>query len=234
MKRHFQLAIALSLALSLSAFAQTVEHGDLDHAPAAAAQHGDHDHAHAAGAADHGHTAAAGGEHHAEGPANPFAGSLYQSIAAILVFLILLAILRWKAWGPILKGLQDRENKIKHDLAEAERAAKEATRALADYHAKIATAQAEARAIIEKSKQDAERVAAQVQEDTRQELAQQKTRALAEIQYAKEQAVSDLYAQAAEIGTHVASRILKREIRPQDQQQLVQESLQQLRAETLN
>jgi hypothetical protein len=32
----------------------------------------------------------------------------------------------------------------------------------------------------------------------------------------------------------VASRILKREIRPQDQQQLVQESLQQLRAETLN
>jgi F-type H+-transporting ATPase subunit b len=241
MKRLLSLVLALNLMLATGALAQDVEHGDNTHGPAqgkadagTAVTHDGGGHGVASHAATGGHAQGAASGGHQEDAVTPFAGTIFQSAAAVIVFLILLGILKWKAWGPILKGLQDRENKIKHDLAEAERAARQATATLAEYHTKLAAAQAEARSIIEKSKLDAERVAAQVQEETRQELAQQKTRALAEIQYAKEQAVSDLYAQAAEIGTHVASRILKREIRPQDQQQLVQESLQQLRAETLN
>ena len=60
----------------------------------------------------------------AAGGSNPFAGTIYQAIAAAIVFLALFFVLKTKAWGPILKGLQDRETKISNDLAEAERSAK--------------------------------------------------------------------------------------------------------------
>ncbi len=163
-----------------------------------------------------------------EGEANVMAGTIAQSIAAVIVFLALFAILYKFAWGPILKGLQDRENKIKGDLESAEQAAAEAKRTLASYNEKLATAQAEARQVVDEARRDAEKVAAGLKQQTESEIQSMRDRARSDIQSAKEEALSDLYARAAELSTQIAGRILKREISLEDQRRLVEDALAEL------
>ncbi|MFG0250127.1 MAG: F0F1 ATP synthase subunit B [Phycisphaeraceae bacterium JB051] len=167
----------------------------------------------------------------AAGGDNPFAGTIYQGIAAAIVFIVVLVILKKLAWGPILTGLQDRENKIKTDLEEAEKSAKDATATLKQYEAKLAAAQEESRKLIEEARGEAQRVAAQLKDQTQTEITQMKDKAARDINAAKEQALTELYAQAAVMSTQIAGRILKRELNADDQQAIVDESLAQLKAE---
>ena len=61
-----------------------------------------------------------------------------------------------------------------------------------------------------------------------------RVRAQAEIKTAREQAVSELYAQAATLATSVASKILHRELNAADQQRLVEESISTLQQSSNN
>jgi F-type H+-transporting ATPase subunit b len=160
-----------------------------------------------------------------EDTATPFAGHIWQTLATLIIFGLLLAILAKYAWGPILKGLVDREEKIKNDLEQAEIAAREATATLEQYRRQLTEAHAEARKIIEQGRSDAQKIAANLQKQAEADLNGLRTRAEAEITSAKQQAVSELYSQAATLATSVAGRILQRELKPEDQQRLVEESL---------
>jgi len=53
-------------------------------------------------------------------------------------------------------------------------------------------------------------------------------RANADIEAARKAAVADLQAQSAMLATEIASKILRRQVNDQDNQRLVQESLQEL------
>ena len=63
---------------------------------------------------------------------------------------------------------------------------------------------------------------------SRQELAERVARANADIEAARKAAVADLQAQSAMLATEIASKILRRQVNDQDNQRLVQESLQEL------
>ena len=164
----------------------------------------------------------------AEASPNLFAGQIWQSIAAILAFLILLALLTKYAWGPIINGLQQREGKIRNDLESAEQARRDADQRLAQYKAQLAEARKEAQQIIEQSRGEAQKIADQLKAQTQAELQQLRQRAQREIQAAKEEAVADVYERTAELSTHIAGRILQREISADDQKALVESSLNEL------
>lgn len=169
----------------------------------------------------------------AESGGTPLAGTIYQTIAAVIVFLLVYAVLTKYAWGPIRKGLLDREEKIKGDLDRAEQAAQKAETMMAEYHAKITAARVEAQAIIDAARIEAERAAQRISSETTAEIDAQKKRATAEIQYAKETALREIFGQAASLATDVASKILKREIQPADNDRLVRDSLAVLQAKDL-
>lgn len=169
-----------------------------------------------------------------EAAATPFAGTIYQAIAAAIIFILLLVILKKMAWGPILQGLVDREAKIKNDLESAENSAKQATATLEQYRKQLTEAHAEARKIIEQGRADAEKLAANLQKQAEADINGLRTRAQAEIASAKEQAVAELYEQAATLATSVAGKILQRELNPADQQRLVEESLATLQKSANN
>ena len=159
---------------------------------------------------------------------NLFSGSISQSIAALLAFGIVFFLLYAKAWGPILKGLQDRENKIKGDLDAAEKANNDAQTVLADYEQKVAAAHAEARQLIDSARADSEKLRQKLTSETEAEITRLKDRAADQIEQAKQAAVADLYNQSAQLAVTVASKILQREINDADTDQLVQQSLSEL------
>lgn len=165
---------------------------------------------------------AAGGE-----AVSPFAGTIIQSITAIVVVAILFLILRRFAWGPILKGLQAREEKIRSDLEQAEAAARQANETLQEYQRQLAQAQAQARQIIEQARQEAQRISEELRQQSEEEIRSMRKRAEYELRAAREEALAQLYAEAAILATEIAGRILRREIRPEDHRDLVHQTVEE-------
>lgn len=170
----------------------------------------------------------------AEGGSNPFVGTIYQTIAVVVVFLVVLTVLKVYAWGPILTGLQDREEKIRKDLEQAEASARQAEETLAQYRKELDQAQEQARQIIDRGRKDAETVAATIKKQAEDDINRMRQRAETEIEAAKEQALTEIYTQVATLVTDVAEQVLHREVKAEDHQQLIDESVAQLRQTSSN
>ena len=80
----------------------------------------------------------------AEGGANPFAGDVGTAIWTVVIFAVVLLVLGKFAWGPILDGLQSREEFISDSLAKAKEDREAAEARLREYEEKLSSARAEA------------------------------------------------------------------------------------------
>ena len=154
---------------------------------------------------------------------------LYPAIAAVVTFLVVFVILAKLVWPKILGGLEDRQIKIQGDIAQAEQSRAEAEKAKADFEAQLAEARKQAAETVAQAKADAQRVADELRAANDAELTQLRTKAMADIESAKSAAVAEIHAEAGALATAVASKILGREITVADQQQLVQESLAEMK-----
>ena len=124
----------------------------------------------------------------AEAPPSLFAGDLGNSLWTLLIFVLVLVILGKFAWGPILKTLQARESFIHEALAKAKADRDEAEARLKEYEERLATARAEATAIVEEGRRDAEVVKRKIEEDAKHEADKMIERAKREIQLATDAA----------------------------------------------
>ena len=149
----------------------------------------------------------------------------YEMLWSVVVFLLFFAALSFLVWPKVLKALQEREAKQQGDLEQAEMAARQAQETLAEYRHQLAKAHEEAKRIIDQGKLDAEKLAAQIRDQAAADVSQLRQRAQDAIGNAKEQAIGEIYTQAATLSTQIAGRILQRELNPQDQEQLVRQSL---------
>lgn len=158
--------------------------------------------------------------------------NILPGVTALVVFIIVFIILYLKVWPKIAQGLEDRQNKIREEIAAAERARAKANDALAEYEQNLARAREQADEMIAKARADAKAAAEDLRNRNQAELAQMKDRATAEIEAAKRSAIVELHAEAANLATTIAGKILRREISVEDQQALVQESLNELSAQS--
>ncbi len=167
---------------------------------------------------------AAGGVEHAE----IMELNWLPAVTSLVVFLLAFGFLYVKVWPKIIKGLEDRETKIRQEIESAEQAREQAKSALAEYEQELANARQEANQMIARAKADATAAGQELRERNEAELADMRQRATRELQNAKRTAITELHAEAANLAAEIASRILKREISAKDQQRLVDESLEEL------
>lgn len=165
------------------------------------------------------------GGHGGEGSINIFAGDVGNALWTLVIFLVLLWVLGKYAWGPVLSGLQGREEFIRGALEQAKQDRDAAEARLAEYEAKLATARHEVEAILDEARRDADVVRRREEEKAKEEAERMIARARREIEIASETAVKDLYARATQLATEAASRILGRELNPEDHERLVRESI---------
>ncbi|MBL9031688.1 MAG: F0F1 ATP synthase subunit B [Phycisphaerae bacterium] len=165
------------------------------------------------------------------GSASPIPGikeGIAPMVTALVVFAVVLAVLSKTAWPKISKGLDERAEKIKDEIAAAEAARKQAKDALDQYERSLADARAEAQRMLEKTKAEQQALANDLRAKADAELSALKDRARKDIEAAKRDALAEIYAAAADLSTSIASKILRREVTPRDQQRLVEESLAEL------
>jgi F-type H+-transporting ATPase subunit b len=154
-----------------------------------------------------------------------FVGALELSLWTIVVFLLLLFVLRKFAWGPILAGLQQREEGIARDKSEAEAARRLAAEAKVAAEKGMAQAAARASELITKARQDAEATVAEQLAKGKAELQAERTRLHHEMEMERKQAQKQLIDFVAQLATQVAGKAIGKQLTIADQHNLVNEAL---------
>ena len=163
-------------------------------------------------------------------PAGVFSGDVGNVFWTLIIFGLVVFVLGRYAWKPILQGLQHREQFIRGALVQAKNDRDEAEARLREYTEKLTAARAEATAIVEEARRDADVVRRRIEEEANVEAGRIVERARREIGIARQTAVRDLFAVASRLTTDVASRILEREIKPEDHERLIRDSISRLSA----
>jgi len=159
-----------------------------------------------------------------------FAGDLGNSFWTLLIFVVVLVVLGKFAWGPILGALQSRENFIREALEKAQRDRVEAEARLREYEERLASARAEASAIVDEGRRDAEVVKRRIEEEAKRQADLMIERAKREIQIATDTAAKSLFTSSAKLATEMAARVLGRELSAQDHERLIAEGIDGLDA----
>jgi len=148
----------------------------------------------------------------------------------VLAIFLIVAIILWRtAWKNVLVGLKAREERIRKDITDAEAARLKAEDTLKQYDARLADAEQKVRDILEKAAVDAEKIGTSIRMKAQEEAEEAKERATKEIESAKQTALTEIYEQTANLATSVAEKIIRRNLNPDDQRDLVNQSLQQLK-----
>lgn len=147
------------------------------------------------------------------------------AIFTVIVFVILLLVLGKFAWGPIIEGLDKRENSVAEQIEQAKENNEKAAAMLAEYEERLAVASNEAKEMVEEARRDSESTRERIVAEAEAAAAREKERALEAIRLAKEAALHDLTKQSVDQAVALAKGIVRREVKAEDHAQLIQETL---------
>jgi F-type H+-transporting ATPase subunit b len=130
----------------------------------------------------------------------------------------------------LVKGIDDRRDRIKAELDEARRLKEEAQALLAGYQRKQQEVEREAQAIIAGAKAEAERLAAEAAAKMEEFVARRTKMAEDKIGQAEAQALADVRSAAAEAAVAAAGSILARTVKDKVADNLLAEGIADLEA----
>ncbi len=151
-----------------------------------------------------------------------------SAICNLAIFLCVLGILSKFVWPQILGGLEARDEKIRGDLQDAEKANNDAKALLGEYQSKLDAAASEVQSMLAEARRTAEANGQRIVDEAKAEATRQTERAVAEIETAKKVAIAELAGQTSDMAIGVAKQIVGRELRPEDHQDLIRQSLDRL------
>ena len=151
--------------------------------------------------------------------------NLPQLIAQIFNFVILLVILRFTLYRPILRMLDQRRERIAEGLGAAEQARAEASDAQARIQEQLDEARGQGQEIVA----NAQQVAARIQDDARQQAERDREaaaeRSRQEIQLERDRAIAELRAEFAGITVTAAERVIRQSLDESAHQRVIEETL---------
>jgi len=148
-----------------------------------------------------------------------------------IAFVILMGVFAYfGVHRTLLKALDHRSERIKAELDDARRLKDEASRLLAEYKARHASAEREAQDIITSAKAEAERIASEAKTKMEDFVARRTKTAESKIALAEAQALADVRAAAANAAVTAASTILSQSVRGPVADDLLSKGIAEVRA----
>ncbi|WP_423800111.1 F0F1 ATP synthase subunit B [Neobacillus sp. SAB-20_R2A] len=145
----------------------------------------------------------------------------------LIVFIVLLALLKKFAWGPLMGIMKQREEHIASEINAAEESRGEAKKLLEEQRNLLKEARAEAQSLIESAKKQGDIQREEIIAAARQEAERQKDSAKLEIEQQKEKAVAAIREQVASLSVLIASKVIERELSQADQDALINEYIKE-------
>ena len=155
----------------------------------------------------------------------------YWVLVAIVQFGILFFLLQKFLWGPILRTLKMRADKIREGLDAAESAKREREQMTAQVEQLLGEARREAAALSERSTKAAEAAAADIRTQAKADADRIRERAKADAEQIHAQSLAQLKGEVAGMAILAASRILGKEVDANAHRALIERSLNEAGSE---
>lgn len=144
-----------------------------------------------------------------------------QISTVIIAFLIVMAILKALAWGPILKALDERRENIANQFDQIEKRQAELAAKIKDYDARLSRIDDEARERMNKAIDEGRRIAAELTEKARKDAEDIAARAQASIQLEVDKARIDLRDEIVRIAIEASEKLMRAKLDDGQHRQLV-------------
>ena len=149
-------------------------------------------------------------------------------IWTLVSFAITLFVLKRYAFGPIQKLIDDRRQRIRDSVEEADRARDEARSLLEEHKALIGKAKNDAEGILAEARKLAETQGARMREETEQDRLRRLEETKRQIEQATTSALNELKQAVAGLSLEAAEKIAKLALSESDQKRLVDEALAEI------
>lgn len=149
-------------------------------------------------------------------------------LVQLIFFLVLLALVKKFAWGPLMNKMEEREHYVANEIEEAEKSRVEAEKASKEAAEQLNQVRAEAQKMIEDAKAAGAKQEEQIIESAKQEAQRLKEAAQADIQNEKEKAIQALQDKVASLSVLIASKVIEKELSEQDQEKLINEYIKEV------
>lgn len=151
---------------------------------------------------------------------NPDTGLMFWTI---ITFLCLVFILGKFAWGPLLSAIEEREKRMKDDLAGAKKAREDAENIRKDVEGKLAGIASKTKEILDQATRDAEALRHKLKAEAEADAGKIRDKTMAELDEEKQRLVRELRKEVAGLSMLAAERLVRRSI-DADVQKSVMES----------
>jgi F-type H+-transporting ATPase subunit b len=167
--------------------------------------------------------------HKTGGEDTPFGWALDLFVWTMVVFLLLMAILGKFAWGPMLEGLKKREENIRAAIDEAQKARDEAQKMRVEMEQERTKLAEERARSVEENRKIGDRLKEEMKAEAQAQITAERDRLRREIQLATDQALQQIWHQAANLATEVSSKAIQRQLSPDDHRRLVDDALRDMK-----
>jgi F-type H+-transporting ATPase subunit b len=148
-------------------------------------------------------------------------------VANIVNFAVLLIVLRLFLWGPLMKMLDERREKIAQSLAAAEQANVQAAESERRIQDQVEEGRRQAQALIEQSQQIAARIQGEARTVAQADAEATLARARNEIQLERDAAIAELRSQFAGLTIEAAEKVINASLDRNAHRRLIDEALAQ-------
>jgi len=146
-------------------------------------------------------------------------------IWTVITFLIVLAILKWKAWGPLMQALDERQESIKNALDAASQAKEEAQKVSSEYEQMIVKAESKKQQILAKAKQEADALSSKKEAEADEKCNAMLEKAKKEIEAEKSKALKEIKTVAVSLSIDTASKIIRKNLDSADNRKIAEEMI---------
>jgi F-type H+-transporting ATPase subunit b len=148
-------------------------------------------------------------------------------VSQIFNFTLLAVLLYVVAYKPVMRMLDERSERIKKGLEDAEAASRRAAEMEQEFEARLGEARREGQEIIAQATQMSETARQEILEKSRQEARAQIEKAKEEIERERDLAMAELRQQVAELSLAISEKVIGETLDEQKQRKLIAEFLDQ-------
>ena len=149
-------------------------------------------------------------------------------IWTIVCFLVVLFVLKRFAFAPIQKTIDDRRERIRQAIDEADRAREEARNLLEEHRKLIGQAKTEAEEILAEARKVADAQRERVREETETDRQRRLEETRRQIEQATHQALGQIRDEVGKLSVLAAEKITRKSLTDADQKRLIDEALAEI------
>jgi F-type H+-transporting ATPase subunit b len=149
-------------------------------------------------------------------------------IWTIVAFLITLFVLKRYAFGPIQKTIDERRERIRRSIEEAEDARAEARKLLEEHRSLIGQARGQAEQILGEARKVAEAMARRVKEETEADRQRRLEETQRQIEAETQRALQQIRAEVAELTIIATTKVTGKVLEDDDHRRLIEDAIKDL------